>query len=287
MSDAYTWGISGTSFLWLYAGLCVVTVVAVWLLRRRLLSSGAGAPSAPSLDVYELALLNGGPQLAITSAAAKLHNEESLAAGPKPKTIVADSRPSGGDELEHEVYSAVERTSGISSRALRRELERCATINRMQTQLIEAGMLLDDRRRAIVNSLWLAGVALLALGIARVVAGIRNDRPVTYLVFMLLAVAWATLLFARRRTRATARGRELLDAQRGGRKTIGHAPVGAEIPLAVALFGTGVLWMADPGIASAWAVPREHAWAGDSGGSGYSATSGCGGGGCGGGGCGG
>jgi uncharacterized protein (TIGR04222 family) len=290
MSDSNTWGISGPTFLWLYVGLCLITAVTVWLLRRRLLNAGTGAPGSPSLDVYELAMLNGGPQLAITTAATKLHSEGAVAPGAKPKTIVAATRPAAAGELEHEVYSAVERTNGISGRALRRELADCATIRAMTSRLTDAGLLLDERRRALVSSLWLAGLALLALGVARVVAGVQNDRPVLYLVIVLVAVGFATVRFAVVRTRATARGLEQLDNRRGGRRRIAHTPVGAEIPLAVALYGTGVLWAADPSIASAWAVPREHAWAGGSGSSGGYGGGGSscgGGGGCGGGGCGG
>jgi len=286
MDETYTWGISGGSFLWLYAALCVATAVGVYLLRRGLLNAAAGAPTIPELAVYELALLNGGPQLAITSAAAKLHNDGAVATGAKDKTIVAVTRPADGDELEHEVYSAVERTSAISSRALRRELEQCGTIRHMATKLTDAGLLLGEGRRALVNSLWLAGAAIAAVGVARIVAGMLNGRAVGFLVVIVFAVGLATMRFARPCTYATARGLKLLDGRRGGSTTIAHTPVGAEIPLAVALYGTGVLWAADPGIASAWAVPREHAWASGGGSSGSSGSS-CGGGGCGGGGCGG
>ena len=280
MGETYTWGISGTSFLWLYVGLALVTALAIWLLRRGLLNAGAGTPSPAALDVYELALLNGGPVLAITTAAAKLHNEGALGSRAGSKTIFAVARPAAATDLEHEVYSAVERTNGISGRILRRQLEDCATIRAMASRLTDAGLLLEDGRRALVNSLWLLAVPLVLLGIARVIAGVQNDRPVLYVVIATGAVAWATLRFAFKRARATARGAERLNSERGGRTSPARTPVGAELPLAVALFGTGVLWAADPSLASAWAVPRDHAWASSSG-------SGSGGGSCGGGGCGG
>ncbi|MEY2515568.1 MAG: hypothetical protein QOJ89_2926 [bacterium] len=285
MDETYTWGISGPSFLWLYAGLCAVTAVAIWLLRRRLLNAGSGGPAPAALDVYELAMLNGGPALAITTAAAKLHSDGALGSGADAKTIVAASRRAGATDLEHEVYSAVERTNGISGRVLRRQLEDCATLREMASRLTDAGLLLEDGRRALVDSLWLLAVPLVLLGVARAIAGVHNDRPVLYIVIMTFAVVWATARFAFKRARATARGQQRLDSERGGRTSVAHTPVGAEIPLAVALFGSGVLWAADPAIASAWAVPREHAWAGGSGSSGGGSS--CGGGGCGGGGCGG
>jgi uncharacterized protein (TIGR04222 family) len=286
MDETYTWGISGPSFLWLYIGLSLVAAIAIWLLRRWLLNTGEGTPAPVRLDVYELAMLNGGPQLAITTAAAKLHNEGALASGASAKTVVAATRPAHGSDLEHEVYGAVERTNGMSGRVLRRQLEDCATIRAMSARLVDAGLLLDESRRSIVNALWLLYVPVVALGAARAVAGVQNDRPVLYIVIATAVVAWGMARFALKRVRATARGQERLDSERGGRTSIAHTPVGAEIPLAVALFGTGVLWAAEPAIASAWAVPREHAWANAGGSSGGGGSS-CGGGGCGGGGCGG
>lgn len=150
----------------------------------------------------------------------------------------------------------------------------------MTAQLTAAGLLLDGPRRAQVNWLWLWSLPLLALGVVRVVAGIQEDRPSTYLEIGVLAVAAGTMWLARQRVRATAAGQRLLDSERGGRTSPAHTPVGAEIPLAVAVFGAGALWAADPAMASAWSIPRERAWGSHGGG-------GCGGGGCGGGGCGG
>ncbi len=73
---------------------------------------------------------------------------------------------------------------------------------------------------------------------------------------------------ATQRPRATARGRRLLKTERAGRRTHGRMPSRCEIPAAVALYGAGVLWVADPGIAFAWDVPRERGttWTGDAGG---------------------
>lgn len=58
MSQSYTWGISGPSFLLAYAFLCIVAAVAIWLRRKSVLDAGA-AETGWALDVYELAILNG------------------------------------------------------------------------------------------------------------------------------------------------------------------------------------------------------------------------------------
>ena len=180
----------------------------------------------------------------------------------------------GTGELEDEVFSAVHRSPGASARTLRRGLDGCAPIRRIAAGLTEAGLLLDDRRRAHINRLWAWILPLLILGIARVTAVGGDDEAVTPLTTMLFALATAAVWLATQRPRATARGRRLLKSERAGRRTHGRMPRRSEIPVAVALYGAGVLWVADPGMAFAWDVPRERgttwigdvAWIGDVGG---------------------
>jgi uncharacterized protein (TIGR04222 family) len=295
-----TWGISGQTFLWLYVAAFLVTACGVWTRRKSLLNALDGSLPSGGADVYDLAMLNGGPRLAITIAVAKLHRLGAFVTGPGKKLRVA-SRPKSGvedvAELDHEVYDAVERSPGTTARKLERDLADGQAVRRLASRLTDTGLLLDDATRAQVNALWLWFVPVIVLGLARVAAGIQNERPVTILVIGLCAIVFVTLKVAMSRPRATARGQELLDSQRAGRKTLGHTPSGAEIPLAVALFGAGALWAADPGLASTLSIPRERAaWAGGGNGGGgcgagggFGGGGGCGGGGggCGGGGCGG
>lgn len=290
MSGSDTWGIDGTSFLLLYAALGVATAVAIWLVRRRLLNASAGVRGTPELDAYELAMLNGGPQLAVTTVAAKLHGEGALGSQAGSQVIVAKARPADATDLEHEVYGEIERTDGMSADMLRRRVEDSAGIRAMATRLTGAGLLLDDGRRSMVRSLWLLALPLLALGAARSYAGYENGKSIGFIVIATIAVGTVTLGYAKKRPWATARGTELLDAQRGRLPNLERTAIGPQIPLGVALFGTGVLWLAAPEIATAWSVPRDMGSVAGSGsggsGSGSGGGSSCGGGGCGGG-CGG
>jgi uncharacterized protein (TIGR04222 family) len=140
----------------------------------------------------------------------------------------------------------------------------CVPIRQLACALTQSGLLLDDGRRVQINRLWLWALPLLALGIARVVAGSVNDAAVVYTGMTLAALALATLWLAVQRRSATARGRRLLDIERDGRKTLGRVPSQEEIPTALALYGAGALWVTDPGVAFAWAIPRERGstWAG-------------------------
>ena len=282
-----TWGISGPTFLWCYAAAFLATACAVWLRRKSLLNAQEGRAPSGALDPYELAMLNGGTQLAITIATANLHRLSAFVASSSKKLRAAGRPKAALTELEHEVYDAVERTPGITAPKLERELADGMAVQRLEADLTRSGLLLDDATRAKVNALWLWLVPVLALGIVRIVAGVQNEAAVGYLVIMDIAIAIVTLMLALSRPRATARGREVLERERAGRKRLGHTPSTAEIPMAVALFGAGALWAADPALASTLAVARERsAWTGGSGSGGCGAASSCGGGGggCGGGG---
>ena len=136
---------------------------------------------------------------------------------------------------------------------------------------------------------------LLGFGVAGIAGALEDAQPALGLLAAVAGLGLATLWLARDRPRATALGQRLLEAERGGRTTLGHVPTHAEIPMAIAVYGAGAMWVADPGIASAWTVAREQGWTpssfgggGANGGCGASGVScGGGGGGCGGGGCGG
>jgi uncharacterized protein (TIGR04222 family) len=146
----------------------------------------------------------------------------------------------------------------------------------------------EQRARYRAAVLWFVPVA--ALGAVRVAAGSANGRPVGFLVALLVATVVAAVVLALRVPSATELGRRTLGRLRAETRkpTAGASP--AELGMATALFGAGVLWAADTETALAMRLPREHGaflggiGGGDGGGGG---SCGGGGGGCGGGGCGG
>ena len=284
---------------WTYAVVCAALVGALWARRRSLLGAGEDASSPAGLDPYELALLNGGPQLAVTLAAAALHRSASLVRS--GRQVIARRRPEAaagrGSELEHELFEAVERNPGTSPRKLRRMVQDGPAVQRIAADLTQAGLLLDPARRRQISLLWLWTVPLLALGVARVVSAVQDAQPLLGIGAAVVALGFAALWLARDRPRATASGQRLLDGERGGRRNLGRVPAPAEVPMAIAVYGVGALWVAEPGVASAWSVGRDQGWTpstfhgsgcgtGGSGGCGSGGGHG-GGGGCGGGGCGG
>ncbi|HEY0344181.1 MAG TPA: TIGR04222 domain-containing membrane protein [Solirubrobacteraceae bacterium] len=257
---ATTWGISDPQFLWFYAGLCAVASATIWRVRRRIL----GAPQrstdpTPDIDLYKLALLNGGPQLAVTTAATKLHQDGVLAEGIAPRThVVAGSLDPEAEPLERAVFESVRREPAISTELLRLELADSEPIERLASELRSAGLLLEDDAARRLRRLWLFGAVLALLGVARVVAGLRDGAEVGYLTVMVVGIVAATVWLIRRHTTMTARGREIVRATREDRRDLRRVPLPGESATAVALFGGAALWLADPALASTLDVPREE-----------------------------
>lgn len=274
---ATTWGISSALFLEAYISLCAVAAIAAVLARRDPQGVRVNRNDPlPELDPYKLAMLSGGPQLAITAAAAKLHDDGLLRHGADDRTLeVSGALPAGADRLERAVFDAVRHEPGITARALRAQVAEGEEVRWLSEDLTRAG-LLDEQRSGSLGWVWLTGGLLVALGGARIAAGVANDAAVGALVAIVVVVAWGTVRLARRRPPATKRGREILKRHRTANAELRRSPATGETALAAALFGGGALWLAEPAFASALDVPREAAR-----GNGWNNNAGCSSGGCG------
>jgi uncharacterized protein (TIGR04222 family) len=284
-----TWGISGATFLWMYGSLCVLCFAAVWLSRRRLLRSPS-VTARQELGEYELAVLNGGSELAATAAAAKLQAAGAVKAGSRRGTLqVSGTLQVGANELEREAFDAVSRVPEISMGELRNQIAAGRAARGLIDRLIRIGLLVDPRRARVLRRLTLPGLALLALGIARIVAGVANYKPTGYLIGLVIAVAVLNAILAFMGRRMTTAGRDILRERRSQHENWRAAPADIAPGLAVALFGGGALWTIDPACATALCVARESGSGGtyagvfvSGGGGGCGGGGGGGGGGCGG-----
>ncbi|MEA2195578.1 MAG: hypothetical protein QOG42_2012, partial [Solirubrobacteraceae bacterium] len=168
ISTGTTWGLSGPTFLWLYAGLAVVVAVAIRWQWQRALGTTPRTESA-ELDPYRLAMLNGGPQLAITAAVAKLHDIGTLRSDAETRRPVVAQPPRGNaDPLERAVVEAVERDPRITISALRRALAESEPVAALEGKLTSVGLLMEPAVRARLRLLRLAAVAVVVAGIARI-----------------------------------------------------------------------------------------------------------------------
>ncbi len=290
---ADTWGISGGSFLALYAGIAAAVFAGTWLLCRALArapvsANGLGSASGGALTPEEVALLRGGPPLAVTVAALDLRSGGALEPleGHRGRMRAAGSGPPSGNPLAGALWDAVA-TAGrpVWAPQLRRQLAHGPVMAEMRSDLRRRGLLLSSSVRRAIRALGLLPLAVIALGVARLVAGSSNGKPVGYLTLELCAVVAGWIWLLVKSPRQSDAGRKALAAVERARPSTGRG----DAAMSVALSGTGVLWASDPAFAQGWGVPvgsggSSGFWGGGaSGGSG-----GCGGGGGGGGGgCGG
>ena len=290
-TTAGTWGITGAQFLWGYGALGAATAIGVWQAYRRALGPLAtGSDPLPVLGIPELALLNGGPDGAVTAAATQLYRDGSLLGMGGVLTATGELRPDA-PPLEREVFEAVGREPWMSLDRVRDAVREAPAVRDVTDRMTRNGLLLDEAARRRIRLLWIVPALLALLGAVRILAGLSAGRPVLVLCAMTAVAAMAACALLRMRPVATSRGRRVLERLRAERDPAGIQAVPGESALTLALFGAGALWIAEPGVAAALGVPREEGALGfgsaNGSGCGTSGGGGCGGG-CGGcGGCGG
>jgi len=287
------WGITDTAFLTCYGVLCLAAVTAIWYGWQSMLGGKGGSNDPwPDLGVYKLALLSGGPQLAITAAAVHLHRAKRIRGDRIAETLeTCGELDLDADPLEHEVFEAIRREPHITARAMREQVAASEAMRALQSELTWFGLVPGEAQRALVRRVRLAGAVVVAIGVAWIVAGLQSGAGVGVVAVLTAAVAFATWLI-RRSPPATSRGGAIVERQRSERPNLRRHPTGGDSVLAAALFGGGALWIAEPAIASTLGVPRESGRGGASsgacgGGGGCGTVCSSGGGGGGGGGCGG
>jgi uncharacterized protein (TIGR04222 family) len=292
-----TWGISGPDFLRVYLLSLAAFVVVAILFRfstRLGRSAAQGQPSAA-----ELAYLADGPRQAIYASLAALRTGDAIRADGR-RISQSGPMPAGLDRLDHAIYDAAG-VNGIGVRELARDPGVRAALAELATATAQRGWGLDPSARFRGR---LGGLLLLALagfGVVRVAAGMANNRPVSYLVLLVIGTALLAVWFllvprmspAGRAALKEARSRNYHLSPRQSPAWSTYGPTG--VAMGVALFGSATLWSADPAFASAAGLQRYTSGAGYAGSSGYTGSScggssggsSCGGGGGGGGGCGG
>ncbi|GIJ77508.1 TIGR04222 domain-containing protein [Micromonospora phaseoli] len=300
-ADFDTWGIPSRTFLVFYLVATVVLVIGA-LVHRRSLLSGRTAPPADQLGPQQVAYLNGGEDLAVWSSLSSLRSQGAIGVQTTGALTAEGPLPAGVTPLDRAVHHAA--SQHHSARQLRQTEWVARALTELREGLDRHGLLVGSDRRAALRLGPLLLAALLALGVARIAAGLANGRPVWYLVFILCGLAAVTtvlFVWVPRRTRAAdlairrlrQRNHHLAPASNPAHAVYGSAG----LAMAVALYGTATIWALDPTFAEQAEIQRKAmtpggattsscgggSTAGASGGS----DGGGGGGGCGGGGCGG
>ncbi|MFB9446204.1 TIGR04222 domain-containing membrane protein [Dactylosporangium vinaceum] len=272
-----TWGIPGPQFLWLYFGLAAVAIIGV-LIWRRSITGGPSLRSARDLTPTQAALINGDRRLAVYSSLAALRTAGSIETDKQGKLRQTAIPPTGAPELDRAIYSVA--ANGITTTGVQTHPTVRAVLDRAESELAQAGWILDSQARRTVRMGALVVFAVVALGIARVFAGIANERPVTNLVLMMIPVL-VIALFLLGVPRVSSSGKRLLARMRSAAQHLspGQKPSWATYgpqaaALSVGLFGVGAFLVADPAFAAEAELQRNIALTG-SGYSGGSTSYGC------------
>ncbi len=296
-----TWGLSGPTFIVIYLVIAVVTWVATTRVRRSLADPG---PTRPIGDLsghpHDVAFLNGGHDLAVTSALSAMYLRGMIA--PQRGSVQATGRlDHRADELERAIHFTA--ATAVPRGRLQFHTPVATALTSIQRQLTSTGLLISPEQRSHIRrtGFWMLGVA--GLGLARILAGVAGGKPIGFLAVAFIGVLVVALVQLGRSPRRTRLGdrtlKQLADQHHALAPAMrpdwaAYGPAAAA--LGVGIFGVGAVWASDPAFADELAVQKATAASGggstDGGGcsSGSSDSGGgssCGGGGCGGGGCGG
>lgn len=299
---ADTWGISGPNFLGVYALLGFAAVLYGFLQRTKIIRTDSSrAHLATALSPTETAMLFD-DRRPVLAGLAQLRGYHLVDSGGVPTRTPTDTEQRALDPISSTLHTYLRNSD-------RRHVLQLAGATRepiavLRGSLTDRGFLIGGEQRKALLLAALPLYALLVLGVVRVIAGIANHHSIGYLS-LAIVVALVFAFVVQRAPRLTRRGRAAQheSVQRNGHLRPTNAPAYAaygpdSAAMATALFGAGVLWSLDPGLASATGALASGGISGSggscsssSGDSGSSGSDGggssCGGSSCGGGGCGG
>lgn len=268
---------TGSDFLIFYGTLLVAGALAAWWIPSQLRDTGR---RGVSLDAESAALLSGGRDRFADAVLADLFVRGAL-------------EPAGTDRLKVVRRDVV---CGAAGKALlaeggqmtRIEARRIVDLHaeRIAARLQRSGLLMWPENQMRLRWLSVAPFGfLLVLGLYRQRAGSALDEPTGYLILLMILTAFLALVRYFWTDPRTWSGIMAVKDLRRNSSRIARAPTPDEAPLAVALFGTGVL------VGTPWepvhAIRQRASDSGDSGSASGGDSGGDGGSGCGGGGCGG
>lgn len=278
----------GPAFLPFFISLFLFVAGLAWMVRHQLRGPITGPPAEDwQLHPYEIAFLNGGPQLALVTAIARLTAAGRITVNRISGRIrVIDSTPLDGSVLDRALLRLADKPGGILPDKMRE-------IGKPSLQQLEADLrrqqLWVDSHRAVQVQLIPFALSLipLAIGVTKINIGIARDRPVGFLISLCLMAAITSFCFLVKPRRSRYGDQVLRTLQTGKTSLQGSTRRGAPVPeltLGLALFGFAELVKSEyEYFRNTLVVNNSIAGVGDGG----SSSSCGGGGGCGGGGCGG
>jgi uncharacterized protein (TIGR04222 family) len=297
---------AGPDFLALYVGMMIaglLTGIAI----RCLIQSPADE-NAPILnDPYAVAYLSNGHRGVVIAALASLVQKGCLEVVHWPKKPFKSARPGSlvrkqkldltAPEIEQRIYDAVPdrplttRGDGILTSKLIRAVQ--SATKGYEKKLRAAGLIQpSDREPALRKWLpFLVMVGVIVFGLVKIGVGVSRDKPVGFLIALVVLSGIIALVFAARWPTSPA-GRRVLDRLRGEHRprksfeSLGTSADYHNLVLTVGLFGMASL-ASEHQFDPLYTSLRQDRFLGQDGNIASQSGGGCGGSACGGGGCGG
>jgi uncharacterized protein (TIGR04222 family) len=202
-----TWNIPGPTFLIIFLG-AVVAVAILAALHRHVLFAGETHADVERLGPQQVAYLNGRDRQAIYTALGGLRAAGAIGSGPDRTLVQTGPLPSGVTPLDTAVYNAASRR--IRAREIGSDPWVTAAVDQLREGLENAGLARTAIQRRTARLWAIAGVALVGIGIARLFAGIANDKPVGFLFPSVVLAVFVTIailvISSGTPTRAATRG---------------------------------------------------------------------------------
>src|SRR5690349_4989689 len=161
-----TWGIPGPTFLIIYLGAIVAAAILA-AIHRRLLFAGDTRTDVERLGPQQVAYLNGRDRQAIYTALGGLRAAGAIASGPDRTLTQTGPLPAGVTPLDTAVYNAAGRH--IRARDVGSDPWVRAAVDELRERLENVGLVRTAAQRRTARLWAVAGVALVLIGIARLV----------------------------------------------------------------------------------------------------------------------
>ncbi|HEX9620845.1 MAG TPA: TIGR04222 domain-containing membrane protein [Polyangiaceae bacterium] len=213
--------------IWL-ASLGVALAYRAWLRR----TGGRSLEPKPELDPYELAYLAGGDERVFQAVIASLTSQGLLSRilTKNDKVLARGTPSSDAHPIEHAAHDVASGRPGVQLSELRAEISHSFASQRRKLERL--GLTVRESRMRI---LLLVGSLAPVIGIPRIVIGVFRDKPVSWLVVLVIVSAIIAMLLCSG-IRRTRRGDAVLSEV-----TREHSSESGEnVPLAVAVCGLSI-----------------------------------------------
>ncbi|GAB2523219.1 TIGR04222 domain-containing membrane protein [Nocardia heshunensis] len=290
---ADTWGISGPDFLGIYLAILLVAAAGGFAWRTYVLRWGnAARPSAESLWPLEIAML-ADDRRPVLAGLAQLRAGELISSVGVPLREPDQAEQWSLDPISRALHTRLGEDPQGQTPALLVAVR--PETDALRGDLEARGYLMDDSQKSALLVGALPLLAVIVLGVVRVIAGLLAHHPVAWLEGLVVVAGVLTWAIGRE-VRLTHRGRVAFAAARKANRHLRPANSPAfsaygpeSAALAVALYGGVLLVSLDPALARAAELLTGGAiladgWGGSISGGRISSCGGGGGGGCGGGG---